>query len=56
MYFVMVPSIISGNFTIERFKDKEDAKDRVKEIVKRGRKEVFLAEEIPMKIKVEVEF
>ncbi|KIL74738.1 hypothetical protein [Bacillus badius] len=55
MYFVFVPSVWGG-IAVEKFEYLDEAKDKVKELVEAGHRSVHVAQEIPMKLKVEVEF
>ncbi|MGG3449911.1 hypothetical protein [Domibacillus aminovorans] len=54
MYFVIVPGGF-GAYSIESFELLDEAKDRVKELIETVRRTAKMAQEIPMKIKVEVE-
>ncbi|MEK4150010.1 hypothetical protein NST02_23485 [Robertmurraya sp. FSL W8-0741] len=56
MYLVNVRNSMFGGFTIHKFETLDDAQDYVKELYKSGNREVYLSQEIPMKITVSVEF
>ncbi|WP_018392707.1 MULTISPECIES: hypothetical protein [Bacillaceae] len=55
MYFVIVPGGFCA-YNIESFEMLDEAKDRVKELIEVGHRIARLAQKIPMKIKVAVEF
>ncbi|MCM3111658.1 hypothetical protein [Lederbergia lenta] len=53
MYFVLVEQMDSS-FSVKSFVDSDEALDCVKDVFENGKK-AFLSQEIPVKIKVEVE-
>ncbi|MGG3800625.1 hypothetical protein [Metabacillus fastidiosus] len=54
MYFVIYQSVIA--YQIHKFETLDEAQDYVKKLYEKGHREVYLSQEIPMKVKVTVEF
>ncbi|MEC1714727.1 hypothetical protein [Schinkia azotoformans] len=54
MYFVIKMAMIG--VSLEKYENLNDAQDRIKELYEKGFREVYLSQEIPMKVKVTVEF
>ena len=54
MYYVIYRNVFS--FNVESFEMLSEAQDRVKELYEKGCKSVKLSQEIPLKVKVSVEF
>lgn len=56
MYIVNVMKVMFGGFEMKRFETLEEAQECVKQLYVAGHREVYLSQEIPMKITVNVEF
>ncbi|WP_203362421.1 hypothetical protein [Bacillus sp. REN10] len=54
MYLVIVKNVVGGH-NIKKFESLDEAKEEVKKCVEFGKRDVAIAQEIPMKLKVEVE-
>ncbi|MED4399834.1 hypothetical protein [Metabacillus fastidiosus] len=46
----------SGGFIMNKFEHLDEAKELVKKLYEEGHRDVFLSQEIPMKVKVTIEF
>ncbi|MFL0365362.1 hypothetical protein ACH0BF_20350 [Pseudobacillus sp. 179-B 2D1 NHS] len=55
MYLVITINVLSS-YNVRKYETLDEAKEVVKELVEKGNRNVMIAQEIPMKLKVEVEF
>ncbi|WP_338754264.1 hypothetical protein [Bacillus sp. FJAT-52991] len=52
----LILEFLGRGYTIECFEYLDEAEDQVKELVEAGNRSVHVAQEIPIKLKVKVEF
>lgn len=55
MYLVLTTNSLSGD-RIGKYESLDEVKEAVKALVAAGKRDVIIAQEIPMKLKVEAEF